>query len=253
MEWYYALNGQQNGPVNEAEFNRLVSTGVIRPDTLVWHSGLAEWQPLAKVQPVAAAPPVAAPGGASGVVCAQCGGIFPPDQVVKFGSAPVCASCKPIYMQRLREGATPGASSDGAAFRYAGFWIRVGAKLIDSLIIGVVVGVPVVIMMFASIKSGDEMAMMIFQLVLQVAIIALNGVYTVFFVTKYGATPGKMACGLKVVTPEGEKIRFGRSVGRFFAEMLSGTVCYIGYIIAAFDGEKRSLHDHICSTRVIYK
>jgi hypothetical protein len=30
-------------------------------------------------------------------------------------------------------------------------------------------------------------------------------------------------------------------------------VCYIGYIIAAFDGQKRALHDHMCDTRVIYK
>ena len=95
--------------------------------------------------------------------------------------------------------------------------------------------------------------MLIFQLVVQLAMIIVNGAYTVFFVTKYGATPGKMACGLKIVTPDGDKIRFGRSVGRFFAEMLSGMICYVGYIIAAFDGEKRSLHDHICSTRVIYK
>ena len=30
-------------------------------------------------------------------------------------------------------------------------------------------------------------------------------------------------------------------------------ICYIGYILAAFDDQKRSLHDHICNTRVIYK
>ena len=251
MEWFYALNGQQAGPVNETEFQRLVSTGVIRPDTLVWRAGLAEWQPYSRVQ--AAAPATPATPGAPGVVCAQCGGSFPPDQVLSFGSASVCASCKPIYMQRLREGVTPGASAGGTAFRYAGFWIRVGAKMIDSLIVGVVVGVPVVVLMFGAIKSGDQAAMLIFQLVLQLAAIVVSGAYTVFFVTKYGATPGKMACGLKIVTSDGGNIPIGRSIGRFFAEMLSGTICYIGYIIAGFDSEKRSLHDHICSTRVIYK
>lgn len=248
MEWYYALNGQQTGPVNEAEFNRLVSTGIIRPDTLVWHAALPEWQRYDKVQP--GVPPLT---GGPGVVCAQCSGIFPPDQVVNFGSAAVCASCKPIYMQRLREGMPAGASPSAGAFRYAGFWIRVGAKLIDSVIIGVVVGLPIAILMIGTIRDSDPAGMMIFQLVLQLAAIIVNGAYTVFFVTKYGATPGKMACGLKVVTPGGDKISIGRSIGRFFAEILSGTVCYIGYIIAGFDAEKRSLHDHICSTRVIYK
>jgi uncharacterized RDD family membrane protein YckC len=60
-----------------------------------------------------------------------------------------------------------------------------------------------------------------------------------------------MACGLKVVRPDGEKISYARACGRFFAEFVSSLTLAIGYIIAAFDGEKRSLHDRICDTRVI--
>jgi uncharacterized RDD family membrane protein YckC len=77
--------------------------------------------------------------------------------------------------------------------------------------------------------------------------------YQIFFLGKYGATPGKMACKLKVVTAEGTPITYGRATGRFFAEKLSGLTCTIGYIIAAFDDQKRTLHDHICGTRVVYK
>jgi uncharacterized RDD family membrane protein YckC len=63
-----------------------------------------------------------------------------------------------------------------------------------------------------------------------------------------------MACGIKVVTPEGEKITYLRAFGRYFAKTLLGiATLYIGYIIAAFDSEKRSLHDRICNTRVVYK
>jgi hypothetical protein len=36
-----------------------------------------------------------------------------------------------------------------------------------------------------------------------------------------------------------------------FAELVNQFTCAIGYIIAGFDSEKRALHDHICSTRVI--
>jgi uncharacterized RDD family membrane protein YckC len=43
------------------------------------------------------------------------------------------------------------------------------------------------------------------------------------------------------------------SPGRFSAEILSGLIFYIGYIMVAFDSEKRALHDRICNTRVIYK
>ncbi|HET6371045.1 MAG TPA: RDD family protein, partial [Nitrospiria bacterium] len=41
--------------------------------------------------------------------------------------------------------------------------------------------------------------------------------------------------------------------GRYFAEILSGIILCIGYIMAAFDDEKRALHDRICGTRVIKK
>jgi uncharacterized RDD family membrane protein YckC len=41
-------------------------------------------------------------------------------------------------------------------------------------------------------------------------------------------------------------------VGRFFAKILSAMMLWIGFIIAAFDREKRALHDHICGTRVVY-
>jgi len=68
---------------------------------------------------------------------------------------------------------------------------------------------------------------------------------------KYAATLGKMACGLKVVLPDGAPISYGRAFGRAWAELLSGFICDIGYIIAAFDSQKRSLHDHIANTRVI--
>jgi uncharacterized RDD family membrane protein YckC len=90
-------------------------------------------------------------------------------------------------------------------------------------------------------------------LLIQIGFVFVQVAYKVFFLGKYGATPGKMACKLKVVTNGGEKISYARATGRAFSEILSGMICYIGYIMVAFDDEKRALHDHICNTRVIYK
>ena len=70
---------------------------------------------------------------------------------------------------------------------------------------------------------------------------------------RFGATPGKMACGLKVVMADGGKVTYLRALGRAFSEILSGIILYIGYIMAGFDDEKRALHDRICDTRVIKK
>jgi uncharacterized RDD family membrane protein YckC len=54
-----------------------------------------------------------------------------------------------------------------------------------------------------------------------------------------------------VVTPSGGKINYGLACGRFFAEIASAMILYIGYIMVGFDEEKRALHDRICNTRVI--
>ena len=67
-------------------------------------------------------------------------------------------------------------------------------------------------------------------------------------------TPGKMILGLKIVNADGsEKISFGKAVGRHFAKWVSSIIFSIGYMMAGWDDEKRSLHDRMCSTRVIYK
>jgi uncharacterized membrane protein len=49
MLWYYVENLAQRGPVSEEQFNDLVRTGVVGPETLVWREGLAEWKPWREV------------------------------------------------------------------------------------------------------------------------------------------------------------------------------------------------------------
>jgi len=128
---------------------------------------------------------------------------------------------------------------------FAGFWIRVGAKIIDGIILMVAA---FVLGFLVNFLIRHAIAGTILQ---QTISIVLSISYTVYFLGKYSATPGKMACGLKVVRPDGEKISYARACGRFFAEFLSSMILCIGYIIVAFDEEKRALHDRICDTRVV--
>ena len=110
------------------------------------------------------------------------------------------------------------------------------------------------LLVFSQIHPGQPPQFGIAPTLLQFGFLFVQMGYEVLFLGKYGATPGKMACGLKVVTSDGGKISYGRAVGRFFAQILSGLTCYIGYIIAGFDTpQKRALHDHICNTRVVHK
>ncbi len=188
-------------------------------------------------------------------ICSQCGGTFPEDQVIAFEDRMICATCKPMFVQSLKEGASLPLTT-----AYGGFWIRTVAYIIDAVIFGIVsqvIMIPLSMFLMPSmIQSGGEPAMgSIFALFGISTFIGLGVpvLYYTIFHGRWGATVGKMACGLKVVTAEGEPITYMRAFGRFWAFILSGLILYIGYFMAGFDDEKRSLHDRICSTRVIKK
>jgi hypothetical protein len=103
MAWYYAVHNEQKGPVEQSEFDRLVQQGVITGTTLVWREGMANWQPCDEVAVLPGTPsPVGA--GLGGLVCSECGRAFAADQVIQVGHRYVCAACKPIAVQKLREG-----------------------------------------------------------------------------------------------------------------------------------------------------
>ena len=257
MNWYYADQGQPAGPVNDAQLEELVRSGKIQPDTLVWHEGLAAWQSYREVKspaPPSGPPPASDVGFTPGVkpeaVCAECGNLFAIQDMIRHGQIYICANCKPVFMQKLAE----GAQIKTGELNYAGFWIRFAAKFVDWLILGV----PFMVIYFLVILSQanareQDVRFIVLIYSLQFCFIFIQMAYQIFFLGKYGATPGKMACKIKVVKADGGRIGYGRATGRFFAEMLSGMICYIGYIIVAFDSQKRALHDHICNTRVIYK
>ena len=273
MNWYYAEGGEQRGPISDAELSDLAKAGAIRDTTLVWREGMATWQPYG----VTKVPAVAPPPNVGEVVCWQCGKMFSREEVIPIGEGWVCAGCKPIYMQRLKEGASVAGRQE-----YAGFWIRFAAKFIDNLIVAVVVFVPLIIFVLvlglSTSKSaqggfgvfppvdfgwadqgtgtgailGQAIMAQALSLLFQLIFMAAHTVYSTFFLGKFGATPGKMVFKLIVVDADGGKINYGRAFGRSCAEILSRVICGIGYIIAAFDDQKRALHDHMCNTRVIY-
>jgi uncharacterized RDD family membrane protein YckC len=100
-------------------------------------------------------------------------------------------------------------------------------------------------------RSGNTGAFILMQAIIQLVGIATGIAYDVYFVRKYDATPGKLAFGLKVLRADGSKLSVGRIIGRYFGAILSGLVLCIGYLRAAFDDEKRTLHDRLVDTRVI--
>lgn len=116
VNWYYAHNGQQAGPVPDAELENLVRRGVVTPGTLVWHEGLPQWQPYSALRQPAASPSGAPPVIAQGQ-CAECRGFFSKDDLLKYEDALVCAGCKAAFFQKLREGVAPGLASLSGLWR----------------------------------------------------------------------------------------------------------------------------------------
>ena len=262
MNWFYASQGQRAGPVDDDGFARLVADGTVNDGTLVWHAGMTDWQPYAQARGAARPPAVVAPNvpavvpGVYQAQCSQCGRVFPADEVIRLEGFNVCAECKPLLLQKMRQGLSPALGAWGMLpARYGGFWIRWGAIILDTLILS-----PVLIaLVFARLyiapaggfySRGDNF---LNSLLWQLPSYAVIAAYEIFFVGHYAATPGKLICGLQVVRGDGSRVTYGRATGRFFARFLTKITLYIGYLIAAFDGEKRSLHDYVCDTRVVYK
>lgn len=256
MQWYYAIKDQRQGPIAEAEFEQLVSDGTITGDTLVWREGMTGWQPYSSVAGGGAAPVVAG-GGDDTEVCAASGKRYPKRDMLQYEGKWIAAEHRDAYFQRLREGvAQPGVGVVPGPYGYGGFWRRFFARIID----GLIQSIPIMILSFGvgmyygasgdfqATSTGDAVML---QLMIQGLAIAVALSYEVFFVRKYDATPGKLAMGLKLLRSDGSKLSVGRIVGRYFSTFLSGFILGIGYLMAAFDSEKRALHDRIAETRVI--
>jgi uncharacterized RDD family membrane protein YckC len=82
---------------------------------------------------------------------------------------------------------------------------------------------------------------------------ALQMLYSVYFTSQKGATPGKMLAGLKVIAATGATIGVGRAFARYLSTAFLSQLLTFGFgmTMAAFDNQGRALEDRICGTRVV--
>jgi len=160
-----------------------------------------------------------------------------------------------------------------ASSKYAGFWLRFVAYIIDYIILYVISGFIIIPLLaavglsvgastdgfdFNSMSDGDIMAMAssivgaifaggLITLVLNILY------YALMEASKYQATVGKIALGLKVTDSSGGKIDFMKALIRQLGKIVSGIILMIGYIMAGFTEKKQALHDMIAGTLVVKK
>lgn len=162
--------------------------------------------------------------------------------------------------------------------RYAGFWLRFLASVLDGFILGIplmilqsIINAVVYVPRFTQYFNDFNVMMMdgyveedvllgFYQLQLEMIIVSflINLVACVLYYaglegSKLQGTLGKKICGIKVVDSEGERISYFRAVGRFFGKYLSFITLMVGYIMAGVREDKRALHDLVAKTYVLKK
>ncbi len=136
--------------------------------------------------------------------------------------------------------------------KYAGFWIRVVAALIDGFLLMIVVWPFYIYVLGISMSTMTIFSKSYFSMVLLG--LAIGWLYSAGMESsKYQGTLGKMAVSIKVTDMNGKRISFGKATARFFSKYLSAVILYIGYFMIAFTKKKQGLHDLIANTLVVKK
>lgn len=137
-------------------------------------------------------------------------------------------------------------AQDEEPTRYAGFWLRVAANIIDSIILTTVFTLLGVSTGLFSAPPGE-----FFQYAYPGSIVFPWLYYALFESSHLQATIGKHLLHIKVTDMQGARATFARATGRHFGKILSGVILAIGYLMVAFTKRKQGLHDILAKTLVV--
>ncbi|MBZ2208307.1 RDD family protein [Massilia soli] len=132
---------------------------------------------------------------------------------------------------------------------YAGFWSRVGATIIDTIIL-MIVTVPLLWTIYgASYWESDALVAGPADFVVSYL---LPAVAVILLWIRLSATPGKIAIGATIVDARtGGKPTAGQFVIRYLGYFVSTIPLCLGLIWVGFDSRKQGWHDKMAGTVVI--
>jgi uncharacterized RDD family membrane protein YckC len=290
MNWFYADGTQQKGPVSEVELASLVQQGAIKAETLVWREGQPDWQPLGRVRPDLAATtgaPVigglAVPEQGKDLLVQQMregvvtGPLTAGVQYVGFWwrvlarfidnlvvGAVTCMFAMPIAMVLGASGTLRSSGDDfGAEFKMQ--LISQGISQLITWTIGAV---------YFTWMTGRYSATL-GKLALGFKVVTEDGM-PLTYARSFGRWAADQLLGwviastivtipvLLVLVPAiggvgnifergNELLLGGWMLALFGAVIVGGLVGAFPWWMAAFDDEKRALHDRVCATRVVRK
>jgi uncharacterized RDD family membrane protein YckC/predicted amidophosphoribosyltransferase len=180
-------------------------------------------------------PPAVAPGA----ICGGCGSPVAPDGAfcvrcgTPVGVAPVPGPRNAYADPSPASGSATATAAAVGQHEYAGFWIRVLADLIDT----------VVLILIAVLFAWTN----VFDLVISFILMTLYGAITESSV--HQSSLGKRAMGLKVTDLEGKRISFGKALGRNLFKGISSFIPIV-FLIVAVTPKKQGAHDLLVGTQV---
>ena len=243
MKWFYIDTSitdgdRRQGPYSIDEIRDFVNEGKIKDETLVWHTGEANWKAW-KDFPEASEPP------------------------------------EPSEEELLKQTIETLLQSRMNRKRYAGFFVRANAFIIDNVILSIFGALFLYVMSLAGMLDLNAVSEIVNQYIenptsteLVSKALELPGmstfftiwsvvqaIYFIVFHAVWGATPGKKLLHIHVEMANGEKLSWAFSIFRFIASIVTqATLVFygLGYLIVLIDPQKRALHDFIAQTRVVH-
>ncbi len=120
----------------------------------------------------------------------------------------------------------------------AGFWLRVGAAVLDLILVAITMGLLESVFMIFNLHPGGAYPFWV-------------ALYCVVMWATKGTTIGGIICGLKLVRLDDRPVDWGVAIVRGLSAFLSLAVVGLGFIWVAFDDERQSWHDKIAGTTLV--
>lgn len=138
-----------------------------------------------------------------------------------------------------------------STIRFAGFWMRFWAYLIDIIVIGSIDRIIINPIFRALDISLHEIAPIA---PITVATAITFYLYFVLMTKYFGQTIGKMVFGLRVVDVNGGKLSWSTVIFReWIGRFISGAFFMLVYIVVAFHSKKQGVHDIFADTTVAHE
>ncbi|WP_413379070.1 RDD family protein [Alkalihalobacillus sp. 1P02AB] len=140
-----------------------------------------------------------------------------------------------------------------ATVRYAGFWMRLWAFLLDMVVLFSINS----IIIRPILRINEIGISTVFTFTLETLAVAVSFFLYFAFLTKYvGQTLGKMVFGLRVVSGNEERLTwtqviFREGIGRLIHQIFFWTKLI--YLVVAFSPNKQGIHDMVADTYVIHE